>query len=179
MVIQTTETLTILENPLIQLHEARLEYHLDDTNDSAQTQIFIAGGFILAALRFDITLRKNDENRGLILEGRLQGEKNADNLDFEQAAKQLSPDVPFSLPKNVALSWFLFRLDRNEETTSLKLEGESHINWSIDAGFTTITVENLGGKLKFEKHRTSDAWTGFVCLTGKVLLIYLKPLLRL
>lgn len=171
VVIQTTETLTILENPLIQLHEARLEYHLDDTNDSAQTQIFIAGGFILAALRFDITLRKNDENRGLILEGRLQGEKNADNLDFEQAAKQLSPDVPFSLPKNVALSWFLFRLDRNEETTSLKLEGESHINWSIDAGFTTITVENLGGKLKFEKHRTSDAWTGFVCLTGKVLLL--------
>ena len=171
MVIQTTKTLTILEKPLIQLHEVRLEYHLDDTHDSAETQIFIAGGFILATLRLDITVRKKDGNRGLTLEGRLQGTQNTDNLDFDQAAKQLSPNVPFSLPKNVALSWFLFRLDRNEEIISLELVGESHINWSIDAGFSTITIENLGGKLKFEKHRTSDAWTGFVCLTGEVLLL--------
>lgn len=170
MVIQTTETLTILEKPLIQLHEVRLEYHLDDTNDSSETQIFIAGGFTLATLRLDITLRKNGGNRGLTLEGRLQGTQNTDNLDFEQAAKQLSPNVPLSLPKNVALSWFLFKLDRNEEAVSLELEGESHTNWSINAGFGIITVENLGGKLKFEKHRTSDAWTCFVCLTGEILL---------
>ena len=167
VVIQTTETLTILEKPLIQLHEVRLEYHLDDTNDSGETQIFIAGGFTLVTLRLDITLRSNVGNRGFTLEGRLQDTKNTDNLDFEQAAKQLSSNVPFSLPKNVALSWFLVRLDRNEETVSLELEGESHINWSID---DTITVENLGGKLKFEKHRTSGDWTGFVCLTGEVLL---------
>jgi len=170
VVIQTTETLTILEKPLIQLHEVRLEYHLDDTNDSAETQIFIAGGFTLVTLRLDITLKTNVGNRGLTLEGRLQGTKNTDNLDFEQAAKQLSPNVPFSLPKNVALSWFLLRLDRNEDTVSLALEGDSPMNWSIDAGFSTITVENLGGKLKFEKHRTSDEWTGFVCLTGEVFL---------
>ena len=171
VVIQTTETLTTLEKPLIQLHEVRLEYHFDDTNDSAETEIFIAGGFILVTLRLDTTLRTNVGDRGLTLEGRLQDTKNTDNLDFEQAARQLSPNVPFSLPKNVALSWFLFRLDRNEDTVSLELEGESHINWSVDAGFSTITVENLGGKLKFEKHPTSDEWTGFVCLTGEVLLL--------
>ena len=172
MVIQTTETLTILVKPLIRLHEVRLEYHLDDTNDSAETQIFIAGAFTLVTLRLDITLRKNVGNRGLTLEGRLQGTKSTDKLDFEQAAKQLSPNVPFSLPKNdVALTWFTFRLDKNEETVSFELEGESHVKWSIDAGFSTITVENLGGKLKFENHKTSDEWTGFVCLTGEVLLL--------
>lgn len=115
----------------------------------------------------DVTLTK-DTKRELVLEGQLQ---DAANIDFEQTAKQLSPDIPFSVPKNVALNSFLFRLERSEETLSLKLEGASHVNWSIDAGFSTMTVENLGGKLNFEKDRILDSWTGFVCLTGKLLLL--------
>ena len=167
MVVKTTKTLKILEKPVIQVHEARLEYHFDDTSDPDRTKTFIAGVFIIANVRLDIKLRKDTTGR-LLLEGQLQG---AGNIDFEQAAEQLSPDVPFSLPKNVSLTSFLFKLERGEETTLLKLEGESQTNWHINAGFSEITVENLGGKLKFEKDRMSDAWTGFVCLTGKVLLV--------
>ncbi len=167
MVIRTTGTLEILEKPVIELHEARLEYHFDHTADSAQTQTFIAGVFIIANVPLDVALKK-DTKRGLVLEGQLQ---DAENIDFEQAAKQLSPEVSFSLPKNVELSSFFFRLERNEETTSLELEGASYTNWTIDAGFSAITVKNLGGKLKFEKDQMSDKWTGFVYLTGEVLLL--------
>ena len=167
MVVKTTGTLKILEKPVIQVHEARLEYHFDETGDSVQTETFIAGVFIIAKVRLDVKLRK-DTARGLVMKGHLQ---DADNIDFEQAAEQLSPEVPFSLPKNVSLTSFLLKLESSEETTSLQLEGESHTNWSIDAGFSTITVENLGGKLSFKRDRMLDAWTGFVCLTGKVLLV--------
>lgn len=170
MVIKTTSTLTITEKPLIKLDEARLEYHFDGTKDSTQTEVFIAGVFIIGEFHLDVTLRK-DTKEGLVLEGRLQDTKSAKKIDFEEAAKQLSPDIPFTLPKNVALTSFLFRLEKSEETTSLKLEGESHTDWSLDAGFGTITIENLGGKLNFQKDRTLDAWTGFVCLTGKFLLL--------
>ena len=166
MIVKTTGTLTILEKPVIQVHEARLEYHFDERADSVRREIFIAGVFIIANVRLDVKLRKITAG-GLVMEGQLQ---DAENIDFEQAAEQLSPNVPFSLPKNVSLTSFLFKLERGEETISLQLEGDSHTNWSIDAGFSTITVENLGGKLGFKRDRMSDAWTGFVCLTGKVLL---------
>ena len=169
VVIKTTKTMKILEKPLIQLQEARLEYHFDETKDPEQTQIFIGGKFVIGVFRLNVTLKK-DTKKGLVLEGSLRDAGSSENIDFEQAAKQLSPDVPFSLPKNVALSSFLFRLEKGEETTSLKLEGESHTNWAIDAGFSTFTVQNLGGKLNFTTDRSSNAWTGSVCLTGNVLL---------
>lgn len=136
-------------------------------NDSSQAQTFIAGVFTIADARLDVRITK-DTKRGLVLESQLQ---DAANVDFVKTAKQLSPDVPFSVPKNVALKSLLFRLERSEEILSLQLEGASHENWSIDAGFSTITVENLGGKLKFEKDRISNSWTGFVCLTGKLILL--------
>ena len=168
MVTKTTRTLKVLDKPVIQVDEARLEYHFDDTTEPAQTKLFIAGVFIIANVRLDVELRK-DSTQGLVLEGQLQ---DAENIDFEKAAKQLSPEVPFSLPrKNVTLSSFRFRLEKSEEATSVHLEGNSHTNWSIDAGFSTIAVTNLGGKLNFERKPISDKWTGFVYLTGVVLLL--------
>ena len=137
VVIMTTGTLNILEKPRIEVCEARFEYHFDDTSGSAQTQAFIAGVFIVAGLRLDVTLSKGTKH-GLVLEGHMQ---DAGNVDFEQAAKQLSPEVPFSLPKKVALSSISIKLEKSQEITSLRLEGHSHANWSIDVGFGTITIK--------------------------------------
>ena len=167
-VVKTTETITILEKPLIQLHVARLEYHQDEKKDPAQVQIFVAGTFSIGKLPLNVMLKKNTQ-LGLVLEGVFNEADGSTKVDFEEMANQISPNVPFSLPKSVALSSFLFRLEKGEETTSLKLEGESHSNWSIDAGFSTLTVRNLGGKIHFTRERSSNAWSGSVSLNGKVL----------
>lgn len=167
VVVRTTTTIKILEKPLIELQEARLEYHLDRTKDEVQTKIFIGGRFLIGTFSLDVTLKK-DAKQGLILDGSLNEGESSKKIDFEKAAKQLSPDMPFSLPKNVALSSFLFKLEKKAEMTSIKLEGESHTNWTKDAGFTTITIKNLGGKLDFKRDKSSDAWNGSVCLTGSI-----------
>lgn len=167
MVVETSSTLTILEKPLIHLQEARLGYHLDQTKDPVQTQVFIAGIFTIAKVRLEVRLSK-DTNKGLVLEGRL--EHSSQIVDFEQAAKQLSPGLAVNLPEgaSVALTSFLFVVEKSEESTALKLEGSTNGNWSKDAGFSTIAVKSLGGKLNFTKERTSDEWSGSVCLTGEV-----------
>lgn len=171
VVIETKATLTFLKKPLIELREAKLEYHLDQTKDPAETQVFIAGVFTIVQVRLEVRLTK-EKKRGLVLEGRLDHSRHV-AIDFHQTANQLSPGLPVNLPKgaSAALSSFLFVVEKSEESTTLKLEGESQGDWSIDAGFSTITVKALGGKLNFNKDRTSGKWSGSVCLTGEVLLL--------
>ena len=165
VVVETKETLTILKKPLIQLQEARLEYRYDRTKDAAQTQVFISGNFVIAQVCLNVRLMK-DTQRGLILEGH----SDQKSVDFEKAAKQLSPGLAVNLPEdvNVALSSFSFKLEKSEECIDLTLEGESQGSWSKDAGYSTIKVEALGGKLNFRKEGKSEQWSGSVCLTGKV-----------
>lgn len=113
-----------------------------------------------------------DTKNCLILEGRLNQTDN-EILDFETAAQQLSPGLDVKLPEGAtaSLSSFSFTVKKSEECTELALEGESNGTWSKDAGFSTINVEALGGKLHFRKERESDHWSSSVCLTGRVRLL--------
>ena len=110
-----------------------------------------------------------DTKNCLILEGRLNQTDNK-ILDFETAAQQLSPGLDVKLPEGAtaSLSSFSFTVKKSEECTELSLQGESNETWAKDAGFSTINVEALGGKLHFRKKRESDHWSGSVCLTGRV-----------
>ncbi|XP_022789265.1 uncharacterized protein LOC111328972 [Stylophora pistillata] len=168
VVVKTRATITILETPLIQLNEARLEYHLDKTKDPVHAEIFIAGILSIGKLPLNVTF-KRDTQLGLVLEGLFNEADGSTKVDFEEMANLISPDVPFSLPRSVTLSSFLFRLEKVEESISLKLEGESQSKWTTDVGISTLTVHNLGGKVHFTRQRSSSTWRGSVCLNGKVL----------
>ena len=167
VVVESKTTMDFLETPCVQLHEARLEYHLDQTEVPAQTQVFIAGSFVIASCCLEVRLKK-DTKRGLALEGRLDHASQV--VDFEQAAKQLSPGLAVILPENtsVSLTSFVFMVEKSEESITLKLEGVAQETWSKDAGFRKIIVKGLGGKLNFQKERATDKWSGSICLTGEV-----------
>lgn len=111
---------------------------------------------------------KEDTKRGQVLEGLLDHSNQV--IDFEQVANQLSPGLAVNLPENtsVSLTSFVFMIEKSEESITLKLEGAAQEPWSKDAGFTKITVKNLGGKLNFQKDLATDKWSGSICLTGEV-----------
>lgn len=92
-VVKTTAAITVLEKPLIQLHEARLEYHQDETKDPAQVQIFIAGIFSIGKLPLNVTF-KRDKQLGLVLEGLFNKADHSTKVDFEEMANQCTFQSP-------------------------------------------------------------------------------------